>query len=355
MAGLLCGFASVGAGYSTSLVVTGLDALFAGITTKITSTLPFAGTPVTAVSNLYVNIASALLLGLLAGWITVQVTEPALERSGVSRLPLGGSDGEPTVTSLGITERRGLLWAGVATAGLTAAVLALVLMPGSPLRNARGALLPTSPLLDSVVTLSFLGFLVPALVYGVVVGTVRTSGDIPALMTAAMRDIAGFLVLAFVLAQFTALFAWSRIGSWLAVVGSDGLRALGITGFAAILGFLVLVSVLNMFIVSGAPLWTLMAGIFVPMFLALGLEPGFVQAAFRIGDSATQLLTPLNPYLLALLAFVRRYEPSAGLGTVIARMVPFVVPFWLLWTAMLAVFYFTGIPIGPGMGAHTAP
>ena len=107
---------------------------------------------------------------------------------------------------------------------------------------------------------------------------------------------------------------------------------------------------LNLFIISGSSLWTLMAAVFVPLFAILGFEPGFTQAAFRVGDSATQIITPMNPYLYVLLLLVRRYEPEAGLGTVISRMLPFVVPFWISWVAVLAVFYFTGLDLGPGVG-----
>ena len=118
---------------------------------------------------------------------------------------------------------------------------------------------------------------------------------------------------------------------------------------------MVLASLLNLFIVSGSSLWTLMASVFVPMFLLLGFEPGFIQAAFRVGDSATQVMTPLNPYMIVLLTFVRRYEPSAGLGTVVAKMVPFVVPFWLSWAIVLSVFYAFDLPLGPGMDIRVGP
>src|SRR5690606_32696987 len=161
--------------------------------------------------------------------------------------------------------------------------------------------------------------------------------------------------LAFILGQFIALFAWTNIGAWLAVTGAEFLQAIGLTGYPAILGFVVLASLLNLFVVSGSSLWTLMASVFVPMFLLLGYEPAFIQGAFRVGDAATQVVTPLNPYMIVLLTFVRRYQPEAGLGTVIAKMVPFVVPFWVAWVLVLTVFYAFGIPLGPGVGVRLAP
>ena len=165
-----------------------------------------------------------------------------------------------------------------------------------------------------------------------------------------IKDMSSFIVLAFMLGQFIALFTWSNLGSALAVSGADGLKSIGLTGFAAILGFILLCSVLNLFIVSGSSMWTLVGAVFVPLFALLGFEPGFTQAAFRIGDSATQIITPMNPYIFIFLVMLKRYEPEAGLGTVIARMLPFVIPFWVAWVIVLAIFYFTGFDVGPGVG-----
>ncbi|MDP9396788.1 MAG: AbgT family transporter [Actinomycetota bacterium] len=389
VAGLLGGFAATGAGYSTSIFVTSIDALFAGITTAVTRTLPNPGAPVSPVSNYYFNAVAAVILGLVAGLVIARVVEPRLERQGVPReradapqaQPVGSVSasaagdtrspeaGEATSTDatsaageqgelsaeLGARERRALRWAGLATGVLALALVVTALLPGSFFRNDSGGFLPRSPLLDSTVSIVFVLFLVPALVYGALVGTIRSSADVPRLITGAVQDLAAFVVLAFILGQFIALFTWTGIGSWLAVTGADTLQSLGFTGFGAILGFVVLASLLNLFIISGSSLWTLLASVFVPLFLLLGYEPAFVQAAFRVGDSATQVMTPLNPYMIVLLAFVRRYEPEAGLGTVMARMVPFVVPFFLAWTALLALFYFAGFPFGPGTNARLTP
>ena len=111
-----------------------------------------------------------------------------------------------------------------------------------------------------------------------------------------------------------------------------------------------LASVLNLFIISGSGMWAIMGAVFVPMFALIGYEPAFTQAAFRVGDSATQVITPMNPYMIVLLGMLRKYEPEAGLGTLMARMLPFVIPFWVVWTVILAVFFFFDLPIGPGNG-----
>ncbi len=260
--------------------------------------------------------------------------------------------GQAARVELTAVERRGLRWAGLSLLVTVVALVVLTVWPDSPMRNETGGYLPKSPLMSSLTTLIFLVFLVPAIAYGTTVKAVTRPGDVPRLMGGAIRDLTGFLVLAFILGQFIALFNWTNIGTWLAVSGADLLRTLGLDGYPAFVGFMVLASLLNLFIISGSSLWTLMAAVFVPMFALLGFEPGFAQAAFRVGDSATQVMTPLNPYMIVLLTFLRRYEPRAGIGTLVARMVPFVVPFWVTWALILTVFYFADLPLGPGMGIH---
>ena len=352
VAGLLGGFAAAGAGYSTNLLVTSLDALFAGITTAVTENLPNPGAPVTPLSNYYFNITSSVILILLAGFIIDRVLEPRLTRQGVpvDELVEDGEHSAPVVlkAELEPREARGLRWAMIAGGVVALVILVAVIVPDSPWRNETGGFLPRSPLLSSIVFIVFLLFVVPGLVYGRIVGTITTGRDIPRVMGEAIKDMAGFLVLAFILGQFIALFNWSGIGSWIAVAGASGLQAIGLTGYPAVIAFILLASVLNLFIISGSSMWTLMASVFVPLFALLGYEPAFIQGAFRVGDSATQVITPLNPYMIVLLTMLRKYEPDAGLGTLMARMLPFVVPFWLAWVAILTVFFYLDLPLGPG-------
>lgn len=372
IAGLVGGFAAVGAGYSTSMLVTSLDALFAGITSAVTGALPQAGAAVTPVSNLWFNMTSSVVLALVAGLVVDRLVEPRLVREGapvdmvdqedagamLESAPAAEDDVAPALRAtptelspdLEPAERRGLRVAGLVFLVLAAVIVAAVLPSGSPWRNEDGAFLPESPLLDSTVFIVFVLFLGPALAYGFVSGSLREAADVPKVMGLGIKDMAAFIVLAFMLGQFIALFNWTNVGSALAVAGADGLESIGLTGYPAILGFILLASVLNLFIVSGSSMWTLMGAVFVPLFALLGYEPGFVQAAFRVGDSATQVITPMNPYIWIFLVMLKRYEPEAGLGTVISRMLPFVVPFWISWVVVLTVFYLTGADVGPGVG-----
>ena len=376
MAGLIGGFAATGAGYSTSIVPTSLDALFAGITTSVMGTLPNTDyTAVNPVSNYFFNIVASIVLATIAGFIIDKLIEPNMIRKGVPReyadasasglakeyQAKDNSYSENSVSAdeveasqkevnaeLEPEEKKGLLWAVASALVLTAVLLFGVLIPDSPWRNEDGGFLPKSPLLSSIVFIVFAYFMLMGVVYGFVVATVRSMNDLVRMMSQSIVDMMSFLILAFILGQFIALFNWTGIGSWIAVAGASGLEAIGLTGFAAILGFMLLASVLNLFIVSGSSMWTLMAAVFVPLFTLLGYEPAFIQAGFRVGDSATQVITPLNPYMIVLLGLVRRYEPNAGLGTIISRMFPFVIPFWLAWAALLAIWFFFDLPLGPG-------
>ncbi|WP_432495660.1 AbgT family transporter [Kineococcus gypseus] len=353
VAGLLGAFAAAGAGYSTSIAVTSLDALFAGITSSVAETLPDAGTPVTPVSNWYYNIASSLLLTLVCGLLITRVLEPMLTRTGVPTEQREDAEGVGAVEdvddlSVSGTERRALALAGLAALLTALALVVLAVVPGSPMRNASGGYLPESPLLDATVFFVVCVLTVPALVFGRRTGSLRRVEQVPAAMGEAVRDMAPFIVLAFVLGQFVALFTWTRVGTWMAVAGASGLESLNLTGFEAVIGFVLLATVLNLFITSGSSMWTIMGAVFVPLFALLGYEPAFTQAAFRAGDSATQILTPLNPYVVVVLAMLRRYEPRAGLGTLISRFLPFTVCFWIAWTALLTVWFVLDLPLGPG-------
>jgi aminobenzoyl-glutamate transport protein len=192
-------------------------------------------------------------------------------------------------------------------------------------------------------------FVVIAVAYGVKAGTVRHTRDVPVHMTEAMRSMAGFIVLIFAAAQFIAYVEWTNIAGWLAVTGADGLRAANLTGLGVIAGFVLLAALLNLLVFSGSAQWALMAPVFVPMLMLLDYHPAFVQAAFRIADSSTNIITPMNPYILIVLAFMRQYDTEAGIGTLISTMVPYMLAFFATFAALLFGFAVLDVPFGPGV------
>ncbi|GAA2078502.1 AbgT family transporter [Streptomyces albiaxialis] len=363
VAGLIGAFASVCAGYAAGFTIGALDALYVGITEKAAAVLPDApGVETHILINYFFTATASALLGLLGGFLTARVLEPRLPQptgDGVTdpdaaetgRAPEGAAQAGEVTTAVTAAEKRGLLRALLAVGAYGAAVVVCWLLPGSPLRGEGGALVP-SPVLDGVVPLLFVAFLLGGVVYGVSVGTLRGADDVPKIMAQSVTGMSGYIVLIFMISQVIGVFEWSNVGTLLAVKAAALLKAAGLTGFLGVLLFVLLVCVLNLFITSGSALWSLMAPVFVPTFMLLGLEPALTQAAFRIGDSATQMITPMNPYLFLALALLRRYEPEARLGTLLSRLAVFTVPFLLAWLAVLGIFYFADLPLGPGSGVH---
>jgi aminobenzoyl-glutamate transport protein len=172
------------------------------------------------------------------------------------------------------------------------------------------------------------------------------------MMGEALKSMLGYIVIAFTAGQFIAMFDWSHLGHYLAVQGADGLRSAHVTGFWALLLMMAFSGLLSLVIFSGASLWTVLAPVLVPIFVGLGFHPGVAQAAYRVGDSVTHPVSPLNPYVYMLELSARRYDPGFTLGSLFARLSLFVVPVAVLWAGIFAVFYFAGIPFGPGTPTH---
>ncbi|MFD4501447.1 AbgT family transporter [Streptomyces sp. NPDC058457] len=344
VAGLIGGFACVGAGYAAGFTIGSLDALYIGITQQAASVLPAAkGLDLNLLVNYFFTASSSLVLGLLGGFLISRVLEPRLG----TYEPSADEPEEEQDLALTPVQRRGLLFTALVVLAYAAAVLSLWLPEGAPLRGDGGALVP-SPLLTGIVPVLFGAFLLAGLTYGFTVKALSGSEGVVTAMTGSVQNMAGYLVLMFVASQVIALFNWSDIGILLAVKAAAGLDAIGLTGFWALVAFVLLAACLNLFIVSGSALWSLVGPVFVPAFMLLGMSPALSQAAFRIGDSATGIITPMNPYVFLLLAMLRRYEPDARLGTLISRLAIFTVPFLVVWLAVLGVFYGFDLPLGPG-------
>jgi aminobenzoyl-glutamate transport protein len=344
IAGLLGSFACVSAGYAAGFTIGGLDALYSGITEKAVAVLPNSdGVATHVLVNYYFTAASSVILALVGGFIIDRVVEP--------RLPEPADGAEDVSTEIDRTHRRAFVLAMAAGTAYFAVVLTAWLLPSSSLRGKGGTLVP-SPVLSSISVLLFVGMLIIALVYGFTARTFQKSTEVPEAMGKALMPMTGYIVLMFIVAQVTAVFTWSNVGTLMAVKAAALLKTIGFDGLGLLLLFVVVVCLLNLFIVSGSALWSLVAPVLVPTFMLLGLQPAIALAAFRIGDSATAIVTPMNVYLFVVLAMLRRYEPDAKFGTLVSRMVSFVVPFLAAWTIVLAVFYLADLPLGPGAGVH---
>ncbi|WP_100010335.1 AbgT family transporter [Lentibacillus sediminis] len=341
LAGLAAGFAGVGAGFTANIMITGTDALLSGISTEVIQTVDQSLT-VTPVDNWFFMIASVFILTAVGGLVTEKLVEPRLGQ-------YEGNVGKEITQSTG-QETKGLRNAAISALIYVAVVVGVILLPNSPLTNEQGGIVP-SPFLDGIVPIILFGFITVGVTYGVTVKKIKSSRDIGSFMGQAMKDMSGFIVLVFAASQFIAYFEWSNMGSWIAVSGANALESIGLTGIAVIIGFILLTAVLNLFIFSGSAQWALEAPIFIPLFYYLGYHPAFIQAAFRIADSSTNIITPMNPYLIIVLGFMQDYDKKAGIGTLIALMLPYSICFLLTFITIFLLFYFLGIPYGPGIDA----
>lgn len=341
IAGLAAGFGAVGAGFSANFIIAGTDVLLSGITTSAASIVDSSVT-VTPVSNWYFMSASTLVLTIVGVVITEKVVEPRLgPYDGGGRV---GDKSELTVTR---EQRRGLRNAGVVALLYAVAVTALVAPPNAPLRGEGGAVI-SSPFISSLVPIIFLFFVAVGVTYGVAVGKISSSSDVPKLMTESAKDLAGILVLVFAVSQAIAYFQWTNLGLWVAVKGSDVMKALDVNGLTALIILSLVTVVLSLIISSGSALWSIMAPVFVPMMMLHDINPAYAQLAYRIADSSTNMLVPLSPILAVALGYIQKYDKKAGIGTVFALMIPYAVSFYALWIIQFVAWTLLGLPIGPG-------
>ena len=271
---------------------------------------------------------------------------------------LGAFRGETSVepvAGLSGAERRGLRFAALALAGMTAVVLAGILPANGFLREIGTGSVLHSPLLSGIVAFIFLGGALLGIAYGVGAGTIRSDADVMKGMGKALETMGSYLVLTFFAAQFVAYFNWSRLGLIVAVDGAEALKRAGLHEIPLFLAFVVLSALINLVMGSASAKWAIMAPVFVPMFMLLGYSPELTQAAYRVGDSVTNVISPMMTYFALIIAFVQRYDPRAGMGTVIATMLPYSFAFLVAWSLLFVGWIALDLPLGPGAALHLEP
>ena len=342
LAGIACAFAGVSGGFGANFIPSAIDPLLQGFTQAAAQILDPAREVNPLCNWLFTSVSSVLVI--VIGWIlTDLVIEPRLRST-----PLDGEgSGDDESAPLSPSERRGV-WAGVASMGVGLLLLLLAVLPAdSPMRAENGQLSSfTAPLMQSMIPLIFLLFLIPGAVYGYVAGTVSSHRDLVAGMSNAMSTMGYYLTMIFFCAQFTSVFAKSNLGALMAVEGAEFLKALGLPGMLTIGGIILLSAVVNMFVGSASGKWALLAPVFVPILMQVGLSPELTQAAYRVGDSATNIVTPLMPYFPLVVAFCQRWVKGTGMGTVISLMLPYSVAFLAIWSVFLGAYWAVGIPLG---------
>jgi aminobenzoyl-glutamate transport protein len=253
---------------------------------------------------------------------------------------------------LNAEERRGLAAAGIAVT-LEIILLLLVTLPENALlRDAKGGL---EPFFQGMVVLMSVGFLLAGIAYGAASGSIKSNRDVGRMIDETLGTMGSYIALAFAASQFVAYFGWSNLGLILAVTGADLLRASGLSGIPLVILFVFVCAVIDLFVASASAKWAVVGPVFVPMLMIMGYSPELTQAAYRIGDSFTNIITPLMPYMPLVIAFAQKYEPKIGLGTLLTLMLPYSLAFAVGWTILLALWLFFGIPLGPGSGMVYSP
>ncbi|MGQ0735958.1 MAG: AbgT family transporter [Acidobacteriota bacterium] len=350
LAGIAAAFAGVSGGFSANLIPSGIDPLLQGFTQSAAQIVD-PSREVNPLSNWYFTGASTFLIMGLGWFLTERIVEPRLAQTVVD----GDTADMPRLEALTPAERRGL---GAGTLALVAGlvVLALAAWPStSPLRAPDGQITVfTAPLMRSIVPLIFLLFLFPAMAYGYAAGSVKSHRDVVAGMSKSMSTMGYYIVMAFFAALFTDAFGRSNLGALVALKGATFLQALALPGQFTIIGIILVTTVVNLLIGSASAKWALLAPIFVPMLMQVNLAPELTQAAYRIGDSSTNIITPLMPYFPLIVVFCQRYVRGAGIGTVAAMMLPYSAVFITTWTLFLLLFWALGLPLGL-QGAYVYP
>jgi aminobenzoyl-glutamate transport protein len=342
LAGIAAAFAGVSGGFCANFIPSAIDPLLQSFTQSAAQLID-PNIQVNPLNNWFFNSASTLLIVSIGWYLTDKVIEPRLKEVEVD----GNPADIPKFAELNTQQTRALRLASLTMlAGIVA--LVFVLLPGdSPLRDASGALTSFSaPIMQSIVPLIFLLFLLPGLVYGYMSGTFTNTKDVIDTMTKAMQGMSYYIVMAFFCALFIDAFGKSNLGALLAIEGAELLKTLQLPAMVTIVGIIFLTAFVNLFVGSSSAKWALLGPIFVPMLMQLNISPDLTQAAYRLGDSSSNIITPLMPYFPIVVVYCQRYVKSTGIGTLLSMMLPYSIAILLLWTAFLLMYWGFGIPLG---------
>ena len=351
LAGIAAAFAGVSGGFSANPLPSALDPLLQGFTQPAAQILN-PDVLVNPLCNYYFTAASSVIVTLLGWYLTDKIIEPRLVKNSPVDEEAEQAQDMATITP---EERRGF-WIATSVTLILAVLFALTVVPDdSPFRDVDGNLSSfTAPIMQSIVPLIFLFFLLPGVIYGYASKKYKKSKDVIDHMSEAMRGMAYYIVMAFFCALFIDAFANSNLGALLAIKGANFLKGLGLPGPVTIAGIIFLTGFVNLFVGSASAKWALLAPIFVPMLMQLGYSPELTQAAYRVGDSSTNIITPLMPYFPLVVVFCQKYVKKTGIGTLVSLMIPYSIVFLILWTIFLVIFWILGVPLGL-QAAYTYP
>src|SRR5262245_25971783 len=350
LAGIAAAFAGVAAGFGVNFLITPLDAVLTEITNDAAGS---SSHHLDLAANLYFSIGSTIFVTLVLTIVTARIVEKRLgawDPGEAGEGPQSADDG-PEVSPE--AETRGLRFALWATAAALVGIALLTAIPGAPLRNPdTGKIIGDSPFMNSLIVIIMLVFFAAGLAFGRGAGTIRTKEEVIDAITKSWATLASLLLLFLLIAQFIAYFNFSNIAEVLAVKLGDVLEDMNIRGVWLLIVFIIITFIVDLIIPAAIAKWALLAPIFIPLFIRLGVAPQTVLAAYRVGDSPFNVITPLMAYFPLIVVFAQRYKKDAGIGTVVSLMLPYVVILSIAWTLFFVAWYLIGIPLGPGSSVH---
>ncbi|MCL4267380.1 MAG: AbgT family transporter [Anaerolineae bacterium] len=343
LAGVAAAFGGVSAVFAVNILIAPVDAMLTEITNE--AILAAGGEPITIVANFYFGTVSTIVLSVAAAVVTTRIIEPRLGVYQGSEEPAEATPDE----NAAVAESRGLRYALYAFLGMLVLVLVLTVPSWGPLRDpATGAIIGNTPFMTSLIFIITLFFLFAGIGYGVGAKTIHSSADVIKGVTKTFAGLAGLIFMLLMISQFIAFFNYTNMPQVVAIWMADGLEQANIGALPLLIGFILVIMLLNFIIPNVVPKWAIFAPIFIPVFLRLGVAPQTVLAAYRLGDSPTNVITPLMVYLPFVLTIVQRYQKDAGIGTVIALMIPYTLVIAIVWILLFVVWFLLGIPLGPG-------
>jgi aminobenzoyl-glutamate transport protein len=340
LAGLALGFAAVAGAFNVNIIPKPLDAVLTEFTNNAIPAGERDRLSIVLTANLWFSLASVAVLTVVIAFVSERIIEPRLGKYQAEQPSEEGA-------ALSAEESRGLRFAGLALLGVLVFFGLLTIPPGAPLRNPdTGELIGNSPFMNGLIVFIMLVFLAAGIAYGKGAGTIKTSADVIGASTKAVSGLGGTILLFVVISQFVDYFNYSNIPTLMAIAMSNVLQAARDYPLLLLVGFIVVVTILNLFFTPAIAKWAIFAPVFVPIFVTLSIDPAAVLAAYRVGDSPTNAITPLNAYFALVVGFAQKYDPNVGIGTIIALMLPYVIWMAVIWTLLFVAWFLLGLPWG---------
>ena len=339
IAGIAAAFAGVSGGFSANLLIGTIDPLLAGLSTEAARIID-TDYYVLPTANYYFMLVSTFILSFAGTWVTHRFVEPKLGK-------YEGNVEADSLEKLNPKEKKGLKWVTFATLAFAAVITAGLIPENGIFRGEDGGLF-TSPILKGFIGVLFIIAAVLGIIFGFITGNFRNDSDVVKGMVDNFKTLAAFLVLVFFAAQFVAFFKWSNLGLIIAIKGAHGLQELNLGLIPLVILFVLLSGFINMFMGSASAKWAILGPVFIPMFMLLGYSPELSQVVFRIGDSITNMISPMMSFFALIIVYFEKYDKKAGIGTLISTMLPYTIVYFLFWSVLLIAWILLDLPLGPG-------